>query len=98
MAQSLKKERAVQKFFIIFSQLREGNRNSESKCPLASPQKAAKKAIELESPCSKCRGITGKLGAGGKPGRASISCSECKKFVRWISAAELSVLGKGGEA
>lgn len=88
----------MQKSFIIFSQLREGNKNSESKLPLASPQKAAKKVIELESPCSKCREITGKLDAGRKPEEASISCSECKKFVRWISTAELSGLAKGGEA
>lgn len=61
----------MKKPFIIFSQLREEIKNSEAKIPLAPPQKQAGKGIHLESPCSKGRGITGKLGAGRKPQEAS---------------------------
>lgn len=56
------------------------------------------RAIHLESPCSKCGGITGKIGAGRKPGESSIVCGACRKFLRWISPIELKALIKGGEA
>jgi hypothetical protein len=79
----------MKKSFIILSQLREEIKSSEFGIPISPPQKQAVKGIHLESPCSKCWGITGKLGAGRKPQEASLHCHQCKRFIRWISASEL---------
>lgn len=88
----------MKKLFIIFSQLREDNKNSESKIPLALPQKQAGKGIHIKSSCSKCGGIVGSLGAGKRPRESSLICAGCKRFISWIGASELAALTwKGGE-
>jgi hypothetical protein len=49
-------------------------------------------------PCSQCGGTQTRTGAGRKPGEASLHCRECKRFLRWIAATELSLIaGKRGE-
>jgi hypothetical protein len=48
------------------------------------------KAIKLE-PC-RCGSNTAKAGAGRKPQEASLHCSGCKRFIRWISVNELKGL------
>ena len=90
----------MKKSFIIFSQLREEIKNSESQIPLAPPQKEAGKGIRLKSPCPHCGDTSPpRTGAGRKPGEASLHCASCKRFIRWISANELSFIArKGGEA
>lgn len=87
----------MKKKFIIFSQLREEIKTSEFQIPLVPPQKQAGKGIQLEFPCSKCRGTTGKLDAGRRPRKSSISCGDCKGFIRWVGASELKALARKGE-
>lgn len=46
--------------------------------------------------CPQCGSPQTKLGAGKKPREASLLCANCGKFIRWIGAAELNALLKGG--
>lgn len=52
-------------------------------------------------PCSGCGSQERKLGAGKAPGEASLLCSECEKFIKWVSGSELiaisSQLNQGGK-
>jgi hypothetical protein len=64
----------MKKPFIIFSQLREEIKNSESQIPLSPPQKQAGKGIRLKSPCPHCGDTSPpRTGAGRKPGLEAIS-------------------------
>ncbi len=46
----------------------------------------------------RCGSPSSRTGAGDQPGEASLHCSNCKRFIRWISANELKTLAqKGGK-
>lgn len=47
--------------------------------------------------CPHCGNISARIGAGRKPQEASLHCSECKRFIAWVSVSELKAMGKGGE-
>lgn len=55
-------------------------------------------SIKLESPCY-CGSLKGKLGAGKKPGEASLLCDKCRTFIAWLSDRQIKELAKrGGES
>lgn len=61
------------------------------------PQSEAKtnfRNFSGDRPCPRCGSTTPRTGAGRKPGEASLICSNCKRFVRWLSASEFAL---GGE-
>jgi transposase-like protein len=39
--------------------------------------------------CPHCASPERRIGAGRKPGEASLHCRECKRFIQWLSASEL---------
>ena len=50
-------------------------------------------------PCPKCGSQPRKLGAGRKPGEASLLC-ECGKFINWLNASQAKAIAsqlKGGQ-
>jgi transcription elongation factor Elf1 len=65
---------------------------------LNNPLSTLKHSLNNLSPCPHCGSSeTPRTGAGRKPQEASLHCAECKRFLRWIAAGELSGKGKGGE-
>lgn len=60
-------------------------------------KKNTPRSINLESPCN-CGNLTGKLGAGKKPGEASLLCDKCRAFIAWLSDRQTKALMRGGEA
>lgn len=53
--------------------------------------------IQLKGLCC-CGNNLARLGAGRKPHESSLHCNRCKKFIRWVSSAELKCLVRGGES
>jgi hypothetical protein len=48
-------------------------------------------------PCARCGSTSVGTGAGQKPQEASLTCSDCKRFIRWVSVSELTRVAEGGE-
>lgn len=59
-----------------------------------SPQQSS---IGLEGlpPCPHCGSHETRTGAGRKPQEAI--CSDCKRFIRWVSVSSLTRVAEGGE-
>lgn len=53
--------------------------------------------ITLVKPCPRCQGGEGAVRPGKGPHAGRLECSECQRFIRWISKKELSMTSGGAK-